>query len=227
MCSSVLADDARSVSRMLMYLQMMRDLPVSHPWLHNQFSMHSFHTVRRSDRYWSGLWTDLVIEQVSMRALKSRGGQTHGRDSTELVRLTWIQSMHRCAEVRNAMTQLTHLLNTPHDQHRELATPRASRDQSDVMKLVSWFSERDPFTAADCRLYSLSSGVSASEGDDINCDLAEEVGAKIQQKMDGVRFQAVVLRRKDYVRTLQQLQQGLSVGKKHTSCTQHSCLVDW
>ena len=114
-----------------------------------------------------------------MRALKIRRGLTHGRGLTESVRLTWIQSMHRCAEVRHAMDELTHLSNNPHDQHRELATSRASGDQSDVMKLVSWFSERDPFTTADCRLYSLSTGVSASEGDDINCDCAVEVGAKI------------------------------------------------
>jgi len=195
-----------------LYLQIMQDLPASHPWLHNQFSINSFHTVRRSDRYWSGLLTDLVL----MHALKSRGGLIHRRGLTESVRLSWIQSMHRCAEVRNAMTQLTHLLNTPHDQHRELVTPRASRDQSDVMKIVSWFTERDPFTAADCQLYSLSTGVSASERGDINCDLAEEVGGKIQQKMDGVGFQDVVLRRKDCVRTLHQLQQGLTVGKKNT-----------
>ena len=197
-----------------LYLQMMRDLPVSHPWLYNQFSEHGFHAVRRSARYWSGLWTDLVIEQVLMRALKSRGGLTHGRGLTESVRLTWIHSMHRCAEVRNAMVQLTHLMNTSSDQHRELATPRASRDQADVMKLVCWFSERDPFTTAECRLYSLSSGVTASEGDGINCDSAEEVGAKIQQKMDGVGFQEVVLKRKDCIHTLQQLQKGVTVGKK-------------
>jgi len=51
-----------------LYLQMITDLPVSHPWLHDQLSIHGFHTVRRSDRYWSGVWTDLVIEQVLMRA---------------------------------------------------------------------------------------------------------------------------------------------------------------
>jgi len=60
----------------------MRQLPKTHPWLHVQFEQHGFHTVRRSDRYWSGLWTDLVIEQVLMRSPKSRGGLTRGRGMT-------------------------------------------------------------------------------------------------------------------------------------------------
>ena len=65
-----------------LYLQRMRQLPETHLWLHEQFEQHGFHTVRRSDRYWSGLWTDLVIEQVLMRSLKSRGGLTRGRGMT-------------------------------------------------------------------------------------------------------------------------------------------------
>ena len=56
----------------------MKDLPESHPWLNEMFSQ-GFHTVRRSNRYWAGLWTDLTIEQTLMRAVKSRGGLTRGR----------------------------------------------------------------------------------------------------------------------------------------------------
>ena len=29
-----------------------------------------YHAVRRSDRFWSGLWSDLVIEQNLMRFIK-------------------------------------------------------------------------------------------------------------------------------------------------------------
>ena len=31
-----------------LYLQLMYDLPDEYPWLHDQFSNHGFHTVRRS-----------------------------------------------------------------------------------------------------------------------------------------------------------------------------------
>ncbi len=55
-----------------MYLQLMLELPAGHPWLYEQFTEHGYHTVRRSDRYWAGLWTDLTIEQLMMRSIKSR-----------------------------------------------------------------------------------------------------------------------------------------------------------
>jgi hypothetical protein len=69
-----------------LYLQMMQRLPESHPWLYEKFMKGGNHALRRSDRYWAGLSTDLVIEQVMMRSLKSRGGLTHGRGITDTVR---------------------------------------------------------------------------------------------------------------------------------------------
>jgi hypothetical protein len=45
-----------------LYLQMMLDLPKTHPWLNDKlYSGH--HNVRRSDRFWGGLSTDLATEQ--------------------------------------------------------------------------------------------------------------------------------------------------------------------
>ena len=73
----------------------MNELPEKHPWLHTQFEK-GLHTVRRSDRYWAGLWTDLVIEQALMRAVKSRGGLTRGRGIPEAVRLLWVHSSQMC-----------------------------------------------------------------------------------------------------------------------------------
>ena len=76
------------------YLQMMLELPNDHPWLYKCFTEQGFHAVRRSSRHWAGLWTDLFIEQVLMRSIKSRGGLTRGRGITETVRLQWIYTMH-------------------------------------------------------------------------------------------------------------------------------------
>ena len=72
----------------------MLQLETEYPWVYSNFSNHGHHTVRRSDRYWAGLWTDLIIEQVLMRSLKSRGGLTRGCGVTESVRLLWVMSMH-------------------------------------------------------------------------------------------------------------------------------------
>ena len=56
-------------------------------------SMEGKHAVRRTDRYWSGLSTDLVIEQVLMRSVKSTGGLTRGRGMGEAQREQWLLSM--------------------------------------------------------------------------------------------------------------------------------------
>ena len=66
-----------------LYLQLMYQLPTDHPWLYHCFIEQGFHAVRRSSRYWAGLWTDLIIEQVMMRSIKGRGGLTRGRGMTE------------------------------------------------------------------------------------------------------------------------------------------------
>ena len=50
------------------------------------FKENGYHSVRRSDRYWAGLWLDLIIEQAMMRSIKSRGGLTRGRSFTKSTR---------------------------------------------------------------------------------------------------------------------------------------------
>ena len=128
-----------------LYLQQMLQLETNYPWVHKCFVEKGYHIVCRIDRYWNGLWTDLIIEQVMMRSLKSRGGLTKGRDVTESVRTLWISSMHRCAEVHNAMCNLTGLHHASSDQHVELTTSRRQHDNNDFEKFRSWISGHNPF----------------------------------------------------------------------------------
>ena len=65
-----------------LYAQQMMSLSKKHPWLHEQFE-NGKHAVRRSQRYWAGLWSDLVIEQTLMRSVRSTGGLTRGRSMKE------------------------------------------------------------------------------------------------------------------------------------------------
>ena len=48
-----------------LYVQEMRKLHSSHHWLHQKF-VEEYHTVRRSERQWAGLWTDILIGQVKV-----------------------------------------------------------------------------------------------------------------------------------------------------------------
>jgi len=88
----------------------------------------SLHVVQRSDRYWAGLSTDLAIEQVLMRSVKTCGGLTRGRGMSESQRLTWLSSMPSCADVNNAMQNLTGVMYHTSDQHKDTMKARQERD---------------------------------------------------------------------------------------------------
>ena len=81
-----------------LYLQQMLELHLTHPDVYQRF-MAGHHSIRRRDRYWAGLSTDLVIEQVLMRSIKTNGGLTRGTGMGENERLVWLLSMSACAEV--------------------------------------------------------------------------------------------------------------------------------
>ena len=58
------------------YLHQMRQLSETHPWLESQFAS-GLNSVQRSDRFWAGLSTDLVIEQTLYEVWKEcRGTDT-------------------------------------------------------------------------------------------------------------------------------------------------------
>ena len=46
-----------------------KHLKNTHPWVYGRFRGGDLHTIRRSDKYWAGIWADLTIEQVMMRAI--------------------------------------------------------------------------------------------------------------------------------------------------------------
>ena len=82
-----------------------------------------FHVVRRSNRLWAGLSTDLIIEQVLMRSLKTSGGFTRGRGMTERRRVIWLLSMPACAEVNRAMLELTVVSYSTGEQNKDMTSP--------------------------------------------------------------------------------------------------------
>ena len=53
----------------------MTELQKTNPEVYHHFTMGN-HVVRRTEKFWAGLSTDLVIEQVLMRSIKSVGGMT-------------------------------------------------------------------------------------------------------------------------------------------------------
>jgi hypothetical protein len=112
------------------YYQMMMALPETNPDVHEKF-LKGFHVVRRSDRYWAGLFTDLTIEQVLMRSVKTHGGLTRGKGFSETERLVWVLAMPACANINNAMQSFSGVPYETSDQHKEMSKARQELQHSD------------------------------------------------------------------------------------------------
>jgi len=50
-----------------------------------KFTSEGYFTIKRTDKFWSGVWSDMTIEQTLLRLMKSSGGLTHGRGLSDNV----------------------------------------------------------------------------------------------------------------------------------------------
>ncbi len=182
------------VKTLHIYLQRMQVLPDTHPEIH-QFFMEGLHVVRRSDRFWAGLSTDLIIEQVLMRSMKSTSGLTRGRGMSELQRSTWLLSMPVCAEVNAAIQDLAGVSFVTSEQHKETTKARIDRDKADTKTVLDHLLLRSPF-ADDKELRNIMNGVSAEQS---NADNAKMIGEKIIQNMIGKCVDTHSFQRKEMV----------------------------
>ena len=164
-----------------LYLQSMSSLETNHPHVHRKFEA-GFHVVRRSNRLWAGLSTDLVIEQVLMRSLKTSGGLTRGRGMTERQRVIWLLSIPACAELNRAMLALTGVSYSTGEQNKDMTKSRQARDMKDTQTRLLALAERNPFTT-HTDLINIMTGVHA--GSSVNVENAREVGQSILDSMTG------------------------------------------
>ena len=135
---------------------------------------------------------------------------TRGRVVHESARTLWINSAHRCSSVHESMTRLTNAIHRTSGQHAEMGESRQNRDSEDLEKVLAWFKDNNPFDLEYTALRSLSSGVTATVQDNINCDEAEIIGETIQIKIDEMNS-GVSIKRNDRVRTLICLQKSVKI----------------
>jgi len=64
-----------------------------------KFTSEGHFTIKRTDKFWSGVWFNMTIEQTLMRLMKSSGGLTRGRGIIDSVIMKWSQNMSAVNEV--------------------------------------------------------------------------------------------------------------------------------
>jgi hypothetical protein len=207
-----------------MYVQEMLTMSETNSWLYQQFQ-EGQHAVRRSGRYWAGLWSDLVIEQTLMRSIKSSGGLTRGQGFKENVRHLWVSSIIYTAAVHEAMSSLSGVKASSSEQHAEMGFKRRLRDYQDCEKFFRWFESRNPFNFEDADLHSLSNGfVSVCGTDNVNCENAESIGECIQKSLDEVNFTEAKIKKKDQLCNLNTMSSSINIGEKNIICVNPTLL---
>ncbi|CAG2201846.1 unnamed protein product [Mytilus edulis] len=180
------------------YLMMMQQLEIDHPEVFAAFK-DGHHVMRRSDRYWAGLSSDLMIEQVLMRSVKTAGGLTRGRGMGESQRSQWLLSMPACADMNQAIQELTGVGYYTSDQHKEESIARQKRDREDIMSILTFMKERSPFTG-DSSLRNIETGVTADSS--VNVDNSKDVGTAIIESLVGQNVIDYTFKKKNQVITL-------------------------
>ena len=157
-------------------------LQTQHPDVHASFNR-EHHVIRRTDRYWAGLSSDLVIEQVIMRSLKSAGGLTRGRGMGEAQMTRWLLAMPACPDTKSVMQELTYTIFVTSEQHKDASNARQARDNKDSVALLGFLQDRNPFSP-DPSLRNIVTGIVAE--DIVNAADANTVGDAIVDTMEGM-----------------------------------------
>ena len=187
-----------------LYLQKMMQLESDHPDVYLAFKRGNF-VIRRSNRYWGGLSTDLIIEQVLMRSLKSTGGLTRGTGLNELQRALWVMSMPTCSSYNLAMQELTNVVYKTSKQHKSLSHSTIEKDKNDVQKVLDYMITISPYTE-DEALKNIVTGVVADES--VNVVLFQTNGEELIKKMEG-KGKTYLIRRLEEVKNVKQWDENL------------------
>ena len=179
------------------FLQDMLALKYLNPRAYNLFN-DGYFFVRRSDRYWAGLPSDLVIEQVLMASLKNtKSGITHGRGLEERQRSIWLHSRPAFAHLKYEINQLYKKDNK--HINIELTNNRIKEDTEAISKILNYIKEHNPFNYNNPHLVDISTGIAYPNA---NAHRALEIGTNILEKMDGVEVKLYTFKKVDRIKPM-------------------------
>lgn len=180
-----------------LYVQLMQMNSLKYAPVKSIFNVHKLHTVRYNKYQWSGIWTDLTIEQTLMRAIKSRGGLTQGklRNQKSGYKI-WVSLLDHFSSVNQALSDLKNKSVGSEQKvraviHADLTPSSMKKDFTVFKKAYDWMVENLCLDQETDVLMSFSTGLFSKEGDkseEVNADCAFEVGTSIQQSLDGGCF---------------------------------------
>ncbi|KAJ8892592.1 hypothetical protein PR048_005173 [Dryococelus australis] len=123
-----------------------------------KFAVQGFFTIHRSNKFWSGVLSDMTIEQVIIRSIKSTRGLTHGHGVSPATRSTRIHGVPIASRVVDSVEEFGGVLGASSEQHTDLRLSRQNRDRADINLFINWLHDHNPFQRFSADLVSFSSG---------------------------------------------------------------------
>ena len=175
----------------------MRDLPnIMSEDQYKAYIQQSYYTIRRSHRFWSGIFTDQTIEQTLMRSINAPGGLSHGRGLTESTQASFVHAIPRCIPICHSLEEFCNVHPQTSDQHRDIRTASIAKDSEDDSSFYLWVSQHSPLQYKDVDgLVDVANGIVADSL--ANVDKAVELGQAIAESLNGITFSDVKLKRKE------------------------------
>lgn len=107
------------------------------------FTKDGLFTVRRSDKSWAGVWSDMTIEQMLNRFFET--DMKHGRGVTPGVFARYLFTMPSTFSIMECIEDFFHVKTSSSEQHTDIGPSRQKRDELDVAKLLFWINKHQPF----------------------------------------------------------------------------------
>ncbi|XP_043503861.1 uncharacterized protein LOC122525249 [Polistes fuscatus] len=182
---------------------------------YRRFTTEGYFTVRRSDKAWCGVWTDMAIERTLNRFFGT--DLKHGRGVTPSVIARFLSVMPSSFSIIECLEDYCGVVSSTSEQHVDLANHRMKRDDDDTKKFIFWFEEHRPFEPRTL-LYSLSTGIVGMVTTD--CHLAFEKGNKSMESIVGKSVSKVSLS------AITSKVRNLTAAQVQTHVNNDTCMVD-
>lgn len=153
-----------------------------------KFTTEGYFTIHRSDKAWSGLSSDIVIEQTLNRFFGT--DLRHGRGVTPSVVARYLLGMPSAFNIMESVERYCKIKSSTSEQHVDLSKSRIGSDEEDTQKLLFWLNGHNPFVRRPS-LTSLSTGIVG--GPHINCHMAFENVLQAMELMVGKNAENISL----------------------------------
>ncbi|GBP85751.1 hypothetical protein EVAR_97247_1 [Eumeta japonica] len=169
------AGHSNYVKAIQIYLQQMSKLEdIMDPNEYRLFTKEGHFTIRRTEKAWAGIWTDMTIEQMLMRTIHTGAqGLSNGRGMSSSVMTRFLEGMPYAIEIMNQLEDYVSIKWESSDQHVDVTPARQKRDESDRKTFKAWLQTHNPFVQSD-KLISLSTGLVG----DANTDCYRAIGER-------------------------------------------------